>query len=392
MMRIVIKSEQLKDVISKFSGFVKHANNKYKNEVNDTNILIRCLDNRLIATLCQCHDFMFDVVLDCVEHDIDLSENRHLFLMPLKKISDLSKKIDCDNIVLDYSNFNLSVILDSTNISYKIDCCDGFYAMNLDDYNETVFTKVSGIKLLDAMKSCSFAMAINDSRSFLNGMLFRFEKDVLKLVATDAHRLAYNEVEHGNGVIDGGVDCIVPYDTVKILQKIIKDNDVISLSVKNQKKGDSETNTIIISCDNWIITAACIDGKFPNYTRVIPTQNTCIIRIDTKELKKLIDKVSIIGFNKLNTINLRYDNDKKILIASVVNGACDKINDLIGALAISNNVHNISFNVDYRYLLDFVKNCGNNVFDFCWYDNQRSILFTVPNDTVYKHVLMPLRD
>lgn len=391
-MKIVIKSEQLKDVISKFSGFVKHANNKYKNEVNDTNILIRCLDNRLIATLCQCHDFMFDVVLDCVEHDINLSENRHLFLMPLKKISDLSKKIDCDNIVLDYSDFNLSVILDSTNISYKIDCCDGFYTMNLDDYNETVFTKVSGTKLLDAMKSCSFTMAINDSRTFLNGMLFRFEKDVLKLVATDAHRLAYNEVEHGNGAIDDSIDCIVPYDTIKILQKIIQDGDVISLSVKTQKIHRDETNTIIISCDNWIITSACIDGKFPNYTRVIPTQNNCIIRINTKELKKLIDKVSLIGFDKFNTINLRYDNDKKILVASVVNETCDKINDLIDVVAISNNVHNISFNFNYKYLLDFVKNCTNEVFDFCWYDNQRSILFTVPNDTVYKHVLMPLRD
>ena len=391
-MRIVIKSEQLKDVINKFSSFVKHANNKYKTKVNDTNILIRCLDNRLIATLCQCNDFMFDAVLEFCEHDINLSENRHLFLMPLKKISDLSKKIGCDNVIFEYTNFNLLVTLDSTNISYKIECCDGFFTMNMQDYNEAVFTKVSGIKLLDAMNSCAFAMAINDSRTFLNGMLFRFEKDVLKLMATDAHRLAYNEVEHGNGVIDDGVDCIVPYETIKILQKIIKDDDVISLSVKNQKNGDSETNTIIISCDNWIITSACIDGKYPNYTRVIPTQNNCIIRINTKELKKLIDKVSLIGFDKFNTINLQYDNDKKILVANVVNDANDKINDLIDVVAISNNVHNISFNIDYRYLLDFVKNCDNDVFDFCWYDNQRSVLFTVPNDTIYKHVLMPLRD
>lgn len=386
-MRIVIKSEQLKDVISKFSGFVKHANNKYKNEVNDTNILIRCLDNRLVATLCQCDDFMFDVVLDCVEHDIDLSENRHLFLMPLKKISDLSKKIDCDNIVLEYSNFNLLVILDSTNISYKIECCDGFFTMNMQDYTEAVFTKVSGVKLLDAMKSCSFAMAVNDSRTFLNGMLFRFEKDLLKLVATNAHRLSYNEVESENSVIADDIDCIVPYDTVKLLQKIIQDDDVISLSVNNKRNIDK---AIIISCDNWIITAVCIDGKYPDYNRVIPTQNNCIIRINAKELKRLIDKVSIIGFDKFNTINLRYNNDKKILVASVINESGDKINDLIDVVAISNNLQDISFNVDYRYLLDLAKNCPNEVVDFCFYDSQRSILFTIPDNTAYKHVIMPL--
>lgn len=386
-MRIVIKSEQLKDVISKFSGFVKHANNKYKNEVNDTNILIKCLDNRLVATLCQCDDFMFDVVLDCVEHDIDLSENRHLFLMPLKKISDLSKKIDCDNIVLEYSNFNLLVILDSTNISYKIECCDGFFTMNMQDYTEAVFTKVSGVKLLDAMKSCSFAMAVNDSRTFLNGMLFRFEKDLLKLVATNAHRLSYNEVESENSVIADDIDCIVPYDTVKLLQKIIQDDDVISLSVNNKRNIDK---AIIISCDNWIITAVCIDARFPDYNIIIPTQNNCIIRINAKELKRLIDKVSIIGFDKFNTINLRYNNDKKILVASVINESGDKINDLIDVVAISNNLQDISFNVDYRYLLDLAKNCPNEVVDFCFYDSQRSILFTIPDNTAYKHVIMPL--
>lgn len=386
-MRIVIKSEQLKDVISKFSGFVKHANNKYKNEVNDKNILIRCLDNRLVATLCQCDDFMFDVVLDCVEHDIDLSENRHLFLMPLKKISDLSKKIDCDNIVLEYSNFNLLVILDSTNISYKIECCDGFFTMNMQDYTEAVFTKVSGVKLLDAMKSCSFAMAVNDSRTFLNGMLFRFEKDLLKLVATNAHRLSYNEVESENSVIADDIDCIVPYDTVKLLQKIIQDDDVISLSVNNKRNIDK---AIIISCDNWIITAVCIDARFPDYNIIIPTQNNCIIRINAKELKRLIDKVSIIGFDKFNNINLRYNNDKKILVASVINESGDKINDLIDVVAISNNLQDISFNVDYRYLLDLAKNCPNEVVDFCFYDSQRSILFTIPDNTAYKHVIMPL--
>lgn len=386
-MRIVIKSEQLKDVISKFSGFVKHANSKYKNKVNDTNILIRCLDNRLVATLCQCDNFMFDAVLDLVEHDIDLSENRHLFLMPLKKISDLSKKIDCDNIVLEYSNFNLLVTLDSTNISYKIECCDGFFTMNMQDYTEAVFTKVSGVKLLDAMKSCSFAMAVNDSRTFLNGMLFRFEKDLLKLVATNAHRLSYNEVESENSVIADDIDCIVPYDTVKLLQKIIQDDDVISLSVNNKRNIDK---AIIISCDNWIITAVCIDARFPDYNIIIPTQNNCIIRINAKELKRLIDKVSIIGFDKFNTINLRYNNDKKILVASVINESGDKINDLIDVVAISNNLQDISFNVDYRYLLDLAKNCPNEVVDFCFYDSQRSILFTIPDNTAYKHVIMPL--
>jgi DNA polymerase-3 subunit beta len=386
-MRIVIKSGQLKDVISKFSGFVKHANNKYKNEVNDTNILIRCLDDRLVATLCQCDDFMFDVVLDCVEHDIDLSENRHLFLIPLKKISDLSKKMGCDNVVFEYTNFNLLVTLDSTNISYKIECCDGFFTMNMQDYTEAVFTKVSGVKLLDAMKSCSFAMAVNDSRTFLNGMLFRFEKDLLKLVATNAHRLSYNEVESENSVIADDIDCIVPYDTVKLLQKIIQDDDVISLSVNNKRNIDK---AIIISCDNWIITAVCIDARFPDYNIIIPTQNNCIIRINAKELKRLIDKVSIIGFDTFNTINLRYNNDKKILVASVINESGDKINDLIDVVAISNNLQDISFNVDYRYLLDLAKNCPNEVVDFCFYDSQRSILFTIPDNTAYKHVIMPL--
>jgi DNA polymerase-3 subunit beta len=77
-------------------------------------------------------------------------------------------------------------------------------------------------------------------------------------------------------------------------------------------------------------------------------------------------------------------------VASVINESGDKINDLIDVVAISNNLQDISFNVNYRYLLDLAKNGPNEVVDFCFYDSQRSILFTIPDNTAYKHVIMPL--
>jgi DNA polymerase-3 subunit beta len=386
-MIIVIKSEQLKEVISKFSGFVTNANKKHNTSIMNTSIMIRCLDDRLVATTLQNYEFMFDVVLECVEHDINLSENRNLFLIPLKKISDLSKKMDCDNVILEYKdNYDLFITLNSTKVLYKIENCNMFATIETQDYDEVVFTKVASTKLINSINSCGFAMAVADSRSFLNGMLFRFDKDILKLVATDAHRLAYNEVEHGNGVIDGSVDYIVPYNVVKLLQKIVKNDDVINLQVKSGKT----SNILIISCDDWIITAVCIDGKFPDYNRVIPTQNKLIIQLKTKDLKKLIDKVSIIGFDKLNTINLKYDNANKKFIGTVINETDDEITNFIDAVGLSIET-NISFNFHCKYILDFVKNCNNDVFNICCYDSERSVLFTIPNDSVYKYVVMPLR-
>jgi DNA polymerase-3 subunit beta len=389
-MKITIKTEQLKSLINKFSSFVKYAKNE--TDTNKYNFLIKSVGGCLIATIYQNYDVMFNVKIDYQDCNFDLSDDKHICLIPLKKFSDLCKKIDCENVYFNIESYQVIIQMNTTKVLYKIDSVDKFILMNIKDYNLSSLTKVNGAKLLNAMNLCAFAMSINDSRSFLNGMLFRLEKDILKLVATDAHRLAYNEVDHGNSAVEGSIDSIVQYDNVLLLQKLINDDDVIEISIKNRIVNNQIQHIIMISCEHWNLIINPIDQKYVDYSRVIPTNNNCTIQVNTKILKKLIDKVSIIGFNKINGINLKFNNENQLLTASVVNETDDEIMDYIKVCGISNDLHDISFNFNYKYLLDFVKNCDSEVFNFSWYDNQRSVSFTTPNDNVYKHVLMPLRD
>ena len=391
MKTITIKTSILKDVMKKCNNCVKYAKNS-STWVNKDYFLIRCINGMVIATVCADSDSMLDIKLDYEACDFDLSHDHFLFLLPLKRVNNLCKKIDVDEIVVSVDRDGVFIHFNTTKLKYSIENTDMFCILNTGKCKNKMLVKFNGKTLLDAINSCAFAMGVDDSRTFCNGMLFRVEKDVLTLVATDACRLAHTAIKHESKDHEINTDYIIPRDTILLLQKLISKDDEIGISIY----GNDNKDIIKIECSNWGFYTDLIDTTYADYSRVIPVNNKQTIKINTKDLKRLIEKVSIIGFNKYNEIKLRYVANTQLLTAKVINSDSDEILDQINVIATSESLPYINFRLNYKYLLEFTKNYAYDDFLFSWSDVgiecESSLLITSEQDTHYKYVVMPLRN
>jgi DNA polymerase-3 subunit beta len=149
---------------------------------------------------------------------------------------------------------------------------------------------VSGHDLTTAIDKTRFAMSIEETRYYLQG-LFWHSNDGLTIAATDGHRLA----THNLSVDYDGPDMIVPRKAINEVRKIIAGGDITI------QTGD---NKIQFQIDNVTLTAKLIDGTFPDYQRVIPKANPHTLNIDPLALKAAIERVAIVSGEKTKGVKV----------------------------------------------------------------------------------------
>lgn len=141
------------------------------------------------------------------------------------------------------------------------------------------------------MESIAPMMAKSDVRYFLNGMLFHIKDDEIVLVATDGHRLARNAVEY-SGDIENETQIIIPNDAVQEIIKMLKDIDTMTIGFN-----DSFLSTTV---GNISFKTKLVNGKYPDYSRVIPNdiREDVVFEADKLELLASLEKFDGLGFSK----------------------------------------------------------------------------------------------
>jgi DNA polymerase-3 subunit beta len=221
-----------------------------------------------------------------------------------------------------------------------------------------------------------YAMAQQDIRYYLNGVLLVIEGKFLKAVATDGHRLAFSSIElpgtHSKREI------ILPRKTISELFKLLSDSeDKITLEV-------AETQVKAVFSD-VTITSKVIDGKFPDYEKVIPTY-TNHLALDRLLILQALQRVAILSNEKFRGVRLVLTEKNLRIISSnseQEEAQEDLETDYHGAAL------DIGFNVNY--LLDGLNNASSQQVIFSFGDPNSSILLTVPGNENFKYVIMPMR-
>ena len=233
-------------------------------------------------------------------------------------------------------------------------------------------------KLLKAtLRLVEFAMAQQDIRFYLNGMLFVLEKDQLVCVATDGHRLSYAVMP-----VEGNFskqEIIVPRKTVIELSKLMADSDEpITIDIL--------ANQVRFSFGNIELTSKVIDGKFPDYNRVIPTAHTKLITIDRLLLLSTLQRAAISSNERFRGVRVSLSTG--VLKIACTNNEQEEAEEEI-EVAYEGNTVDIGFNINY--LLDALATLSSNEIDLALQDSAASALFTVPGRTDFKYVVMPMR-
>lgn len=269
-----------------------------------------------------------DMDLDVVETTPTQIEVAGSTTVPLMMLLDTVKRLPKSAHV----NFNLEsekLNLQSGKFKASFACLpvDDFPTMNSDELPNNFKIKKEDLKhLLDKTR---FAVSLDETRYYLNGIYFHTlnqdKKKILKAVATDGHRLAAVEVPCDSSInIDEGI--IIPKKAVDELSKIIDKSTDAEVTI------ESSSTKVCFKFSNLVLTSKLISGNFPNYNKVIPS-NDKIITVNKKHFIDAVNLVSTCSDDKLKAIKLDV-NDKQIRItANRENALGEDVIDIEEAIA-----------------------------------------------------------
>jgi DNA polymerase-3 subunit beta len=223
-----------------------------------------------------------------------------------------------------------------------------------------------------------FAISTEETRYYLNGIFLHVADGVLKAAATDGHRLARVTVPQPEGA-EGMPDVIVPRKCIGELRKLLDEVDGdVAVSLSSTK--------IRFALGNAVLTSKLIDGTFPDYSRVIPTANDKLLRIDPKSFMQGVDRVATIASEKTRAVKMALDRDKITLsVTSPENGtAAEEVPGEYTALTFD-----IGFNA--RYLLDILGQIEGDTVEVHLADAAAPTLIRENDHAPALYVLMPMR-
>jgi DNA polymerase-3 subunit beta len=222
-----------------------------------------------------------------------------------------------------------------------------------------------------------YAMAQQDIRYYLNGLLVQLQDRVLRLVATDGHRLA-----HAARPLDAEVpqqEVIVPRKTVLELAKLLGDvDDPVAVAISGSQAAFSFGDVQLVS--------KLVDGKFPDFTRVIPSGHQNVLGVARETLRQALLRAAILSNEKFRGVRWVLTQDSLKIVSS--NAEQEEAEETL-EVSYRGAALDIGFNVNY--LLDVLNNIAAPQLECYFGDASSSALFCFPSEAEFKYVVMPMR-
>ncbi|MGB3721623.1 MAG: DNA polymerase III subunit beta [Pacificimonas sp.] len=238
--------------------------------------------------------------------------------------------------------------------------------------------RLPGETLAQLIDKTKFAISTEETRYYLNGIFLHVSEGKMFAVATDGHRLARVTLDAPDGT-EGMPDVIVPRKCVNELRKLLDENE-----------GDVEiglsASKIRFRVGTAVLTSKLIDGTFPDYSRVIPTGNDKLLKVDPKVLAEGVDRVSAIATDKTKAVKLTLEKDKIVL--SVTSPETGTATEEVPA-DYSSDGFDVGFNS--KYLLDILSEVKGDQIDVHLADAAAPTLIREGDDSNALYVLMPMR-
>jgi DNA polymerase-3 subunit beta len=253
---------------------------------------------------------------------------------------------------------------------------DDFPRMTIAD-GETREFQLSQKAFRQLLGKTQYSMAAQDVRYYLNGLMLLVEGKELRAVATDGHRLAYASVE-----IEADLprqELILPRKTVLELNRLLVDSeDALKITLT--------TNQIRFAFGSVVLVSKLIDGKFPDYERVVPATLRNHMTVGRQALMQAMTRAAILTNEKFRGVRVVLSENSLKLIAA--NAEQEEAQDEI-EVNYQGEPIDVGFNVGY--LLDVLNNISVEEVQWSFNDANSSALISIPGNDRFKYVVMPMR-
>ncbi len=302
-----------------------------------------------------------------------------------RKLQDILRSLpEAAEVSLSLENRRLLVKAGKSRFHLQTLPADDFPSMSIAD-GEVTKLLVSQRQFRHLLLQTQYSMATQDVRYYLNGLLLLVEAGELRAVATDGHRLAYASMplatdEEGPSET-GGVrrELILPRKTVLELGRLLTDGDTpLSIEILPTQ--------VRFQFGQINLVSKLIDGKFPDYQRVIPATLRNVVTVGRSALLQSMVRAAILTNEKFRGVRLMLGEGSLKIMAA--NADQEEAQEEI-EVEYSGEPLDVGFNV--AYLLDVLNNLSDESIEWSFNDASSSALVTVPGNDRFKYVVMPMR-
>lgn len=365
-MKFQIEKETLLDPLQQIIGAVE----KRQTMPALSNVLIRTTENTLTLTAT-------DLEIELVSQIGMVIDEPGEITVPARKLLDICKALPNESLINFTVNDNKALV-QSGRSRFSLATLPASDFPALDAINSIYEFEITQITLRDIIDKTAFAMAQQDVRYYLNGLMLEVSSNYLRAVATDGHRLAYCEKETNADIADIK-QVILPRKGVLELIRLLTDSD-------DMVKITLGSNHLQVEFNQLRLTSKLIDGRFPDYNRVMPTDGDNIITADRDQLRQALIRASILSNEKYRGIRLTLE---KNLIKLQAQNPDQEEADVELEIDYSGDDIEIGFNVNY--MLDVLNVTSSETVQAALRDSNSSFLLTYPDQDDCKYVIMPMR-
>ena len=334
------------------------------------NVLLQIEDNRLTIT--------------GTDLEVELSSYTQLssstadgaFTIPAKKFLDICRTLS-EEFEITVTFEEDRAIVESGRSKFNLTTLPAEEYPNLTDWQSEVDFALPQSTLRRLIEATQFSMANQDARYFLNGMKFETEGNLLRTVATDGHRLAVCTIELDQDLQTHSV--ILPRKGVLELNRLLESSDELA-------RLQIGTNNLRIHLNHIVFTSKLIDGRFPDYRRVLPRNATRIVEGNWETLKQAFVRASILSNERVRSVRLNLsENQLKITASNPEHEVAEEIVDV----NYQGEEMEVGFNV--TYILDVLNALKYQQVRIRLTDASSSCLIENSEDASAEYVIMPMR-
>lgn len=336
------------------------------------NVLIQVKDQQIFW---RGTDLELEVVTTIPTIDATIGE----ITIPARKLFDICKSLPTESLITIEVDETKRARITSGRSRFELATLPAIDYPDLEDIGTTCQLSLPENVLKQMFDQVSFAMANQDVRYYLNGMLFEISTQHVRTVSTDGHRLSLC-THSQNNQIDELLQVIIPRKSVLELSKLLRADSQIDLTLQ------LTINHLRVQVDELRFTTKLVDGRYPDYNAAVPPQGQFSIEVDRKELKEVLTRVAILSNEKFRGVHLKMENNALEVHSN--NPAQETAHDEID-IHYQGEEFSIGFNVNY--LLDAINHLNNETLCLHFNSPDSSALITDPSDESIRNVVMPIR-
>jgi DNA polymerase-3 subunit beta len=293
-----------------------------------------------------------------------------------RKLVDILRALPEADVSLSLANRKLTLACGRSRFALQTLAAEEFPTVAQAEFTADFVLPAATLKYLLSM--VHFAMAAQDIRYYLNGMLLVVDAGIVRAVATDGHRLALCEVSKDDAAT-ARIEAIVPRKTILELMRLLPDTE-------EPVRIQIATNQIKFTFGEIELVSKLVEGKFPDYAKVIPVNNPKVFVIGRETLMAALERVAILTTDKFKGVRcVLGPNNLKI---SSTNADQEEAQEEL-EIEYAGEGLDIGFNV--TYLQDALRNLKSESVRFALGDALGSALVTMPDSEKFKYVVMPMR-